>query len=60
MRNNESARYFLTTQPLRTDPPTEFPNENSEKTAPGWLGYIGDQKLPSCIGIIISHYKDPY
>ena len=27
---------------------------------PGWLGYIGDDKLPSYIGIIINHYKDPY
>ena len=26
----------------------------------GWLGYIGDYKLPSYIGIIINHYKDPY
>ena len=26
----------------------------------GWLGYIGDDKLPSYIGIIINHYKDPY
>ena len=24
-----------------------------------WV-YIGDDKLPSYIGIIISHYKDPY
>ena len=31
-----------------------------KKRAPGWLGYIGDEKLPSCIGIMISHYKDPY
>ncbi len=26
----------------------------------GWLGYIGDDILPSYIGIIISHYKDPH
>ena len=25
-----------------------------------WLGYIGDEILPSYIGIIKSHYKDPY
>ena len=31
-----------------------------EKRAPGWLGYIGDEKLPSYMGIIINHYKDPY
>ena len=24
-----------------------------------WLGYIGDEKLPSYMGIIISHNKDP-
>ena len=26
----------------------------------GWLLDIGDQKRPSYIEIIISHYKDPY
>ncbi len=31
-----------------------------EKRAPGWLGYIGDEILPSYIGTIINHYKDPY
>ena len=31
-----------------------------EKRAFGWLGYIGDEILPSYIGIIINHYKDPY
>ncbi len=25
-----------------------------------WTLYIGDEKLPSYIGIILSHYKDPY
>ena len=25
---------------------------------PGWLGCIGDEKLPSYIGTIISHCKD--
>ena len=30
------------------------------KKKPGWLGYIGDEKLPSYIGTIINHYKDPY
>ena len=25
---------------------------SNEKRAPGWLGYIGDEKLPSYIGII--------
>ena len=32
---------------------------SSEKN-PGCLGYIGDEILPSYVGIIISHYKDPY
>ena len=33
---------------------------SNEKRAPGCLVYIGDEILPSYIGIIISHYKDPY
>ena len=33
---------------------------SNEKRAPGWLGYIGDEKLPSYIGVLINHYKDPY
>ncbi len=32
----------------------------TKKRAPGWLGYIGDEILPSYMGIIINHYKDPY
>ncbi len=24
------------------------------------LGYIGDEILPSYLGVIISHYKDPF
>ena len=30
------------------------------KKPKGWLGDIGDEILPSYIGIIINHYKDPY
>ena len=26
----------------------------------GYLLYIGDEQLPSYIGIILSHYRDPY
>ena len=26
----------------------------------GWVIYIGDEKLPNYMGIIINHYKDPY
>ena len=33
---------------------------SNEKRALGWLGYIGDEILPSYIGILTSHYKDPY
>ena len=33
---------------------------SNEKRAPGWLGFIGDENLPSYIGILINHYKDPY
>ena len=32
----------------------------SNEKNPGWLGFIGDEMLPSYIGIIINHYKDPY
>ena len=34
---------------------------SNEQKGP-WLGqgYIGDEKLPSYIGIIINHNKDPY
>ena len=32
----------------------------SHEKKPGWLGYIGGEILPSYIGIIIHHYKDPY
>ena len=35
------------------------PHHVSNAKKPGCLGYIGDEKLPSYIGIIISHYKDP-
>ena len=30
-------------------------NLSNEKRAPGWLGYIGDDILPSYIGIIIKY-----
>ena len=33
---------------------------SNEKRAPGCLVYIGDEKLPSYVGIIINHYKYPY
>ena len=32
----------------------------SHEKFPGWLDYIGDEKLPSYIGIMINDYKDPY
>ena len=32
----------------------------SNEKYPGWLGYVGDEILPSYIGILINHYKDPY
>ena len=35
-------------------------NDLSYEKYPGWLGYIGHEKLPNYIGIIINHYKDPY
>ena len=33
---------------------------SNEKRAPGCLGYIGDETLSGYMGILISHYKDPY
>ena len=30
------------------------------KTKAGCLGYVGDEILPSYVGIIINHDKDPY
>ena len=42
-----------------TKPWCETPAEQWTKN-PGDLLYIGDDKLPSHIGIIVSHYKDPY
>ena len=32
----------------------------SNEQNPGCLGYIGDDKLPSYMGITINHYMDPY
>ena len=34
--------------------------ELSNEKHPGGLVYMGDEKLPSFIGIIINHYKDPF
>ena len=31
-----------------------------EERNPGWLKYIGDEIVPSYIGIIVNHYKDPH
>ena len=31
-----------------------------KKRAPGCLGFIGDDKLPSYVGIVINHYNDPF
>ena len=33
---------------------------SNEKRAPGCSGYIGHEKLPRYVGIILNHYKDPY
>ena len=33
---------------------------SNEKRAPGWLDYMGDFYHPCLIGIITTHYKDPY
>ena len=58
------------TQPLLHDPPSfgeslvrqQLIRHNfqlSSSQDPGYLLYIRDEILPSYIGIIISHYKDP-
>ena len=33
---------------------------SNEKRAPGWLDFIGDEILPSFVGMIITHYKDSF
>ena len=33
---------------------------SNEKRAPGWLGKKGDEILPTYMGAIRSHCKDPY
>ena len=35
-------------------------NHLSNEKNPRWSGYIGDDKLPNYIGIIVNHYNDPY
>ena len=40
--------------------PGESGQPELDGNSPGWLGYVGDEKLPSYMGIIINHYKDPY
>ena len=37
-----------------------FLHLSNEKRPPGCLVYIGDEILPSYIGILINHCKDPY
>ena len=37
----------------------KFSQLNNEAN-PGWFGYIEDEILPSYIGIITNHIKDPY
>ena len=33
---------------------------SNEKRVLGCLGYIGNEKLPNYVGIIVNHFKDPY
>ena len=33
---------------------------SNEQRVPGCLDYIGDEHLPSYMGIIMNHDKDPY
>ena len=39
--------------------PSQNLQVSNEKTT-GCLGCIGDEILPSFVGILINHYKDPY
>ena len=43
--------------PIGGPSPRESETQLSNEKNPGWLGYIGDEKLPSFLGIIINHYK---
>ena len=48
-------------RPWGTPKPFTFHLSNEKNS--GWLGYIGDEKLPRYIGIIIINlisYKNPY
>ena len=40
---------------MESSNPTKQKHVSNEKRAPGCLGYIGDEILPSYIGIIINH-----
>ena len=42
------------------DDSSTLKDEPPKKGPLGCLGYIGDEKLPSYMGIIMNHYKDPY
>ena len=56
------APIWLSTEAGNAPVCLELLNRNAD--APGfnlgWLFYIEDEILPSYIGIIINHYKDPY
>ena len=50
---------ILSSIPKNPKPPNAPNHQLSNEKNLGFLGYIGDEKLPSYIGIVISHYKDP-
>ena len=54
----EKVAFFWFWGGFVVDPGKEIQVSHEKK--PGWLGFIGDEILPSCIGIVISHYKNPY
>ena len=60
LRQLEEASWSL--RPARLTPPQPWTTQGhmSNEKNPGCLGYLGDDILPSYIGIIINHYKDPY
>ena len=69
VRNNSRDNLFdnLNISKAPKQQPTKLPSLSlackkqvcNEKKAPGCLGYIGDQKLPSYVGIMINNDRDP-
>ena len=64
---NETQDCYSQTNIIDLNPSSSIRNDryshchvSSDQFTLGWLGYIGDEILPTYIGIIMRHYKDPY